>query len=50
MIEINAAPKRLDIDWRWIDYAMEKGLVLSINPDAHSLEEFEYIKYGTLVA
>ena len=50
VIEINAAPKRLDIDWRWIDYALEKGLMLSINPDAHSLEEFEYIRYGTLVA
>ena len=50
VIEINASPSRLDIDWRWIDYAMEKGLLLSINPDAHALEEFGYIKYGTLVA
>ena len=50
VIEINASPNRLDIDWRWINYAMEKGLMLSINPDAHSLEEFAYIKYGTLVA
>jgi DNA polymerase (family 10) len=38
------------MDWRWIDYALTKGLLLSINPDAHSLEEFQYIKYGTLVA
>ena len=50
VIEINASPSRLDIDWRWIDYAMEKGLLLSINPDARALEEFGYIKYGTLVA
>ena len=50
VIEINASPYRLDMDWRWIDYAMEKGLLLSINPDAHTLEEFSYIKYGTLVA
>ncbi|HVF95977.1 MAG TPA: PHP domain-containing protein, partial [Flavisolibacter sp.] len=50
VIEINASPYRLDIDWRWIDYAMEKGLLLSINPDAHALNEFHYIKYGTLVA
>ena len=49
-IEINASPSRLDMDWRWIDYAVEKGLLLSINPDAHSLEEFHYVKYGTLVA
>jgi DNA polymerase (family 10) len=50
VIEINASPSRLDMDWRWIDYAMEKGVMLSINPDAHALEEFNYIKYGTLVA
>jgi DNA polymerase (family X) len=49
-IEINASPSRLDMDWRWIEYAVEQGLMLSINPDAHSLEEFHYIKYGTLVA
>ncbi|HEY1021220.1 MAG TPA: PHP domain-containing protein, partial [Flavisolibacter sp.] len=50
VIEINASPSRLDMDWRWIDYAMAKGVMFSINPDAHSLEEFNYIKYGTLVA
>lgn len=50
VIEINASPSRLDMDWRWINYAMEKGVMLSINPDAHALEEFNYIKYGTLVA
>jgi DNA polymerase (family 10) len=50
VIEINAAPSRLDIDWQWISYALEKGVLLSINPDAHALDEFSYIKYGTLVA
>ncbi|MFL5739261.1 MAG: helix-hairpin-helix domain-containing protein [Flavisolibacter sp.] len=50
VIEINASPSRLDIDWRWIDYAMEKGLMLSINPDAHTVDEFHNIKYGVLVA
>ena len=50
VIEINASPSRLDIDWRWIDYAMEKGLLLSVNPDAHTTEEFHNIKYGVLVA
>lgn len=49
-IEINASPSRLDMDWRWIDYAMEKGLTLSINPDAHTIEEFYNVKYGVLVA
>jgi DNA polymerase (family 10) len=50
VIEINASPSRLDIDWRWIDYAMQKNLLLSINPDAHTTEEFHNIKYGVLVA
>ncbi len=49
VIEINSSPQRLDMDWRWIDYALEKNILLSINPDAHSLEEFRYIKYGVLV-
>ncbi|MEI6946496.1 helix-hairpin-helix domain-containing protein [Paraflavisolibacter sp. H34] len=50
VIEINAHPIRLDMDWRWIEYAREKGVLLSINPDAHTLEEFHNIKYGVLVA
>jgi DNA polymerase (family 10) len=49
-IEINAHPRRLDIDWRWIHYAMEKGVYLSINPDAHALSGFDDIRYGVLVA
>lgn len=49
VIEINSSPQRLDIEWRWVDYALEKNLLLSINPDAHSLDEFQYIKYGALV-
>ena len=49
VIEINSSPQRLDIDWRWIEYALEKNVLLSINPDAHSLDEFQYIKYGALV-
>jgi DNA polymerase (family X) len=50
VIEINASPSRLDIDWRWIEYAIEKGVLLSINPDAHTTEEFHNIKYGVMVA
>jgi DNA polymerase (family X) len=49
-IEINAHPRRLDMDWRWIEYALEKGVLLSINPDAHFLEGFDDIKYGVLAA
>jgi DNA polymerase (family 10) len=50
VMEINASPSRLDMDWRWIDYALEKGLTLSIDPDAHTTDEFHNIKYGVLVA
>jgi DNA polymerase (family 10) len=50
VIEINANPQRLDMKWEWVEYALEKNLFLSINPDAHSLPEFANIKYGVLVA
>lgn len=50
VIEINAHPRRLDIDWRWIDYALEKGVVLSIDPDAHSIEGYKDTYYGVMIA
>jgi len=50
VIELNAHPRRLDIDWRWIPYALEKEVLLSINPDAHALEGFDDVKYGVLAA
>lgn len=50
VIEINANPWRLDLDWRWIAYAMEQGALLSINPDAHELHGYFDMKFGTLVA
>lgn len=46
IIEINANPWRLDLDWRWVPYALEKGVLLSINPDAHETEGFYDMKYG----
>ncbi len=49
-IEINAHPRRLDLDWTWVDHALDKGVLLSINPDAHQLEGFNDIRYGILVA
>lgn len=48
-IEINANPLRLDLDWRWVDYALSKGVYLSINPDAHKKEGYLDMKYGVLV-
>lgn len=50
VIELNAHPRRLDIDWRWIDKALDKGVLISINPDAHSIEGFDDCRYGVLVA
>ncbi|WP_080055859.1 helix-hairpin-helix domain-containing protein [Spirosoma aerolatum] len=49
VIEINANPYRLDIDWRWIDYAMQQGVMLSINPDAHDLAGLLDMHYGVAV-
>jgi DNA polymerase (family 10) len=49
VIEINANPLRLDLDWRWQQYALEKGVWLSINPDAHRTEGFHDMKYGVFV-
>lgn len=50
VIEINANPLRLDLDWRWHRYAVEKGVILSINPDAHRTEGLLDMQYGILVA
>ncbi len=50
VIEINAHPRRLDMDWRWIDYALSKNVLLSINPDAHALDGFDDVKWGVLAA
>ncbi|HEY4326823.1 MAG TPA: helix-hairpin-helix domain-containing protein [Mucilaginibacter sp.] len=50
VIEINANPFRLDLDWRWHQYALDKGVWLSINPDAHRKEGFLDMHYGLLVA
>ena len=49
MIEINAHPYRLDLDWRWIPYALEKNVMLSINPDAHAKEGYQHMYYGVCV-
>lgn len=49
-IELNANPYRLDLDWRWIPYAMEKGVAISINPDAHSTGGIDDVRYGVLAA
>ncbi|MEO7175100.1 MAG: helix-hairpin-helix domain-containing protein [Saprospiraceae bacterium] len=49
-IEINANPQRLDIEYQWLPYAIEQGVKICINPDAHSVRGIHDIKYGVLVA
>ncbi|MEY2509656.1 MAG: polymerase [Verrucomicrobiota bacterium] len=49
-IEINAAPKRLDLDWRWWPLAKEKGVKCVINPDAHGIERLQDLWFGVGVA
>lgn len=49
-IEINAAPKRLDLDWRWWPLAKEKGVKCVINPDAHGIERLPDLWFGVGVA
>jgi len=50
IIELNANPYRLDLDWRWIGYALEKGVKISINPDAHEKEGYHDMHFGVCVA
>jgi len=46
MIEINSHPSRLDLDWRLCKYAREKGVTVSINPDAHSATSLSDVSFG----
>lgn len=50
IIEINSNPHRLDLDWRYLKYAKEKGVKLAINPDAHTLEGLNNFAYGVGIA
>jgi len=50
IIELNAHPYRLDIDWRWIPYCLERGVKISINPDAHEKSGYHDMYFGTCVA
>ena len=50
IIEINANPHRLDLDWRLIGYAKQKGVKIAINPDAHNLRGLQHVMYGIRMA
>jgi DNA polymerase (family 10) len=49
-VEINANPWRLDLDWRWHERALERGCMISINPDAHSTDEIDHTHWGVEMA
>lgn len=49
-IEINANPRRLDLDWRYGNKAKETGLLTSINTDAHDIGRIRHMHYGVLIA
>lgn len=49
-MELNAHPYRLDIDWRWIQYCLEKNVKISINPDAHHKEGYHDMHFGVYAA
>lgn len=47
-IEINCNPHRMDIDWKWLGLCRELDVAIVVSPDAHSIEEIEYIRYGVI--
>ena len=49
-IEINAHPSRLDLDWRYLRRARDKGIKIPVNPDAHSMDGLDVMRYGINIA
>lgn len=50
ILEFNASLYRLDLDWRWCKKAREQGVVIAVNPDAHSLGELDLVRLNLAVA
>ena len=50
IIELNANPWRLDTDWRHWKKARDKGVLTSINPDAHTMGSLKMLRFGVDVA
>lgn len=50
ILEIDSQPNRLDLDDIWARRAMEEGVKLTINSDAHSIGELENLRYGVIIA
>jgi DNA polymerase (family 10) len=49
-IEINAHPSRLDLDWRYLHRARDKGIKIPIDPDAHVTSGLDDMRYGIGIA
>lgn len=49
-IEMNANPYRLDLDWKWLRKAVDQGVDIFINPDAHSIEGIRDVRWGAMMA
>ena len=50
IIELNAHPYRLDLDWRFWKHAKELGVKCAINPDAHNVPDLQYLAIGIGIA
>src|SRR6266567_2481690 len=49
-IEINAHPSRLDLDWRYLHRARDKGIKIPVNHDAHSMDGLDVMRFGINIA
>src|SRR6266853_5725511 len=49
-IEINADPSRLDLDWRYLHRARDKGIKIPIDPDAHTIAGLDKMRFGIGIA
>jgi DNA polymerase (family 10) len=49
-IELNTDPNRLDLDWRFLRGAVERGVTIEIGPDAHSPDELGFVEFGVQIA
>jgi DNA polymerase (family 10) len=49
-LELNTDPNRLDLDWRYLQTAVEQGVTIEIGPDAHSPDELGFVEFGMQIA
>ena len=49
-LELNCDPNRLDLDWRWVQKARDRGITIEIGPDAHAPDELSFVDFGMQIA